>query len=69
MSETITNPNRVITKEGLGWVWAKVKSALSSKVDKVNGKGLSTNDYTTEEKDKLAGIASISNDQIDNLFT
>lgn len=30
---------------------------LSGKVDKVAGKGLSTNDYTTAEKTKLAGIA------------
>ena len=30
--------------------------ALNAKVDKVEGKGLSTNDYTTEEKQKLAGI-------------
>ncbi len=29
----------------------------TSKVDKVTGKGLSTNDYTTTEKNKLAGIA------------
>jgi len=28
------------------------------KVDKITGKGLSTNDYTTPEKDKLAGIAA-----------
>lgn len=35
----------------------KVKEdALDSKVDKVTGKGLSTNDYTTEEKNKLADI-------------
>ena len=32
--------------------------ALNSKVDKVSGKGLSTNDYTTTEKNKLAGIAA-----------
>ena len=31
---------------------------ISGKVDKVDGKGLSTNDYTTEEKNKLAGIAA-----------
>lgn len=30
----------------------------SNKVDKVDGKGLSTNDYTNEEKTKLYGIAS-----------
>lgn len=29
----------------------------NNKVDKVSGKGLSTNDYTNTEKDKLAGIA------------
>ena len=29
---------------------------LNNKVDKVTGKGLSTNDYTTPEKTKLAGI-------------
>jgi hypothetical protein len=29
---------------------------LENKVDKVTGKGLSTEDYTTAEKDKLAGI-------------
>jgi len=32
-------------------------TGLSGKVDKVSGKGLSTNDYTTAEKNKLAGIA------------
>lgn len=31
---------------------------LAKKVDKVSGKGLSTNDYTTDEKNKLSGIAS-----------
>lgn len=30
----------------------------TTKVDKVTGKGLSTNDYTTTEKNKLSGIAS-----------
>lgn len=30
---------------------------ISGKVDKVNGKGLSTEDYTTAEKTKLSGIA------------
>lgn len=37
---------------------AFVQTAVSGKVDKVSGKGLSTNDYTTTEKNKLAGIAS-----------
>lgn len=34
---------------------------LNNKVDKVSGKGLSTNDYTTAEKNKLAGIAAGAN--------
>lgn len=36
---------------------ADVTAALAKKVDAVSGKGLSTNDYTTAEKTKLAGIA------------
>lgn len=34
------------------------QAALDEKVDKVARKGLSTNDYTTDEKNKLAGIAA-----------
>lgn len=34
------------------------RSELDNKVDKVSGKQLSTNDYTTTEKNKLAGIAA-----------
>jgi len=37
--------------------FSDVETALSDKVDKETGKGLSTNDYTTGEKTKLAGIA------------
>lgn len=33
-----------------------LNAAIGKKVDKVSGKGLSTNDFTTAEKDKLAGI-------------
>lgn len=33
-----------------------LNTGLSGKVDKVTGKGLSTNDYTNEDKNKLAGI-------------
>ena len=34
---------------------------ISGKVDKINGKGLSTNDYTTEEKNKLNEIEENAN--------
>lgn len=40
---------------------AALNSGLSTKVDKVAGKGLSTNDFTTEEKNKLDGIAAGAN--------
>lgn len=40
---------------------AAMNSALGNKVDKVSGKALSTNDYTTAEKNKLAGIAASAN--------
>lgn len=35
-----------------------VNTALEGKVDKVTGKTLSTNDYTTAEKEKLAGLSN-----------
>lgn len=34
-----------------------LQANIDNKVDKAAGKGLSTNDYTTAEKEKLAGIA------------
>ena len=34
----------------------ELTTALAAKVDVVSGKGLSTNDYTTAEKNKLAGL-------------
>jgi hypothetical protein len=37
-------------------VTSSLTSVLATKVDKVAGKGLSTNDYTTSEKNKLAAI-------------
>lgn len=36
----------------------QLNSLLNGKVDAVQGKGLSTNDYTTEEKNKLAGLSN-----------
>ncbi len=46
---------------GLSYFWGKVKALLNDKVDKVSGKGLSTNDYTTTEKNKLSGIEAGAN--------
>lgn len=41
------------------------KTELAGKVDKVSGKGLSTNDYTTEEKQKLAGLKNYTHPTTD----
>ena len=51
-----------LDKDGVLYFWQKIKNVfatktdLDGKVDKVTGKGLSTNDYTTTEKNKLASI-------------
>lgn len=42
----------------------EARAALANKVDKVTGKGLSANDYTTAEKTKLAGIATGANNYV-----
>ena len=47
-----------LDKDGLIHFWQGLKTLLSNKVDKVDGKGLSTNDYTTAEMTKLSGIES-----------
>lgn len=47
-----------LNNTGLERLWSKITAKLDLKVDKVSGKGLSTNDYTTTEKNKLAGIAT-----------
>ena len=49
---------KYLDKDGLIYYHSKVKTLLGGKVDKETGKGLSTNDYTTTEKNKLSGIAS-----------
>lgn len=49
-----------LTKNGLSHVWLTLKSKLNAKVDKVEGKQLSSNDYTTVEKNKLAGLSNYS---------
>lgn len=47
-----------LDKSGLTLLISKIKASLGGKVDAVSGKGLSTNDYTNAEKNKLSDIAS-----------
>lgn len=51
-SEIPTNTSELTNDSG----YLTEHQDISGKVDKIDGKGLSTNDYTTEEKTKLAGI-------------
>ena len=53
--------NKYLDLAGATYLIGKVKTLLSKKVDAVDGKGLSTNDYTTAEKNKLSGIAENAN--------
>lgn len=56
--------DKYVSKTDLEYYHGRIKTvfatqtALEGKVDKVSGKGLSTNDYTTAEKNKLAGISA-----------
>lgn len=45
-----------MSEDNFAYFWSKLKALLNGKVDKVPGKQLSTEDYTTAEKTKLAGI-------------
>ena len=50
-----------LDSSGVTRLWQHIIAKLGNKVDKETGKGLSTNDYTTTEKDKLAGIEDGAN--------
>lgn len=56
MNEVIDFLNGVTNDETLSGKLNELRTLINGKVDSVNGKGLSTNDYTTAEKTKLAGI-------------
>ena len=50
-----------LDSSGVTRLWQHIIAKLGNKVDKETSKGLSTNDYTTTEKNKLAGIAEGAN--------
>lgn len=45
-----------------------IKTLINNKLDKVEGKGLSTNDYTTEDKNKLASLSNYDDSNIRTLI-
>ena len=65
-TELTTILNDYVTSSGLSTILASyattsaMTTALADKVDKVSGKGLSTEDYTTAEKTKVNGLATVA---------
>lgn len=47
-----------LNETGLERLWTHILAKLGTKVDKVSGKGLSTNDYTDEDKEKLTNMTA-----------
>ena len=65
----ITGTNTVVQDLSLYATTTSLSNSLASKVDKVSGKDLSTNDFTTTEKNKLASITGTNTgDQDLSLF-
>lgn len=52
--------SKYLDSNGLLYLWGKIKDKLSGKVDKVDGMGLSANDFTDADKEKLAGLENYS---------
>lgn len=48
--------SKYLDENGLLYLWGKIKTLVGGKVDKVEGKGLSSNDFTAAEKTKLQGL-------------
>lgn len=61
----LPTPQVVVDDEKKSWLdragavhlWKTIEAMLGTKVDKIEGFGLSSNDYTTEEKNKLASLS------------
>ena len=56
-AETAEGSVAKTVKDAVGEAQATLQANIDNKVDKVTGKGLSTNDYTNDDKTKLDGIA------------
>ena len=51
-----------LNKAGLEHLWSQIVTKLNGKVDKVDGMGLSTNDFTSEEKEKISDLSALVGD-------
>lgn len=66
---TATITDGTITKAKLAAEVQDVLDDVANKVDKVEGKGLSSNDYTDEEKAKLAAIETATDTEVTAMLT
>ena len=64
--ETGDSDSAAMSQRGVTQALDKLKESM---VEKVPGKGLSTEDYTTEEKTKLAGLQNFNDTEIKNKLT
>ena len=49
-----------LNEQGLQRLWQHIVTKLSNKVDSEEGKGLSTNDFTNEDKQKLEALNDVA---------
>lgn len=79
-ADLASNPNGGDLKyfNGKDWVYvnnkatgdiAELQKTVANKVDKVAGKGLSTNDYITADKEKLASLSNYNDTEVRELIT
>ena len=66
--DTIQDLAEIRAGAALGATAIQEHQDISGKVDKVEGKGLSTNDYTNEEKTKLAGLENYDDTAVRELI-
>lgn len=55
--------------EDISQIKQQVAGLEQNKEDKVEGKGLSTEDYTTQEKNKLASLQNYNDDEVRELIS
>lgn len=57
------------TTEDISQIKQQIADLEQNKEDKVEGKGLSTEDYTTQEKKKLASLQNYNDDEVRELIS
>ena len=57
------------TIEDISQIKQQIADLEQNKEDKVEGKGLSTEDYTTQEKNKLASLQNYNDDEVRGLIS